>query len=147
VEELELYHDWLNRLQDSGYRLTTPRRKIVEVMATSRKALSPLEVFDLGRVGYPGLGLVTVYRTLEKLDELGMVQRVHGPDGCHMFLRSANGHEHVLLCTSCGQAEFFSGDDLDELISSIESRSGYKIREHWLQLYGLCFSCRRNASS
>ncbi|MHB1385414.1 MAG: transcriptional repressor, partial [Bellilinea sp.] len=55
---------WLDLLQSSGYRLTTPRRAIVELMAGSQRALGPIEVFDLGRAGHPGLGLVTVYRTL-----------------------------------------------------------------------------------
>lgn len=134
--------NWLDSLQSSGYRLTGPRRAIVEIMALSSCALGPVEIFDLGRKQYPGLGLVTVYRTLEKLEELGLVQRVHQPGGCNMFLRASQGHEHLLLCTACGQAEYFSGDDLSALMTSIASRSGFAIHEHWLQLYGLCAACR-----
>jgi Fe2+ or Zn2+ uptake regulation protein len=59
-----------------------------------------------------------------------------------MFLRAAKGHEHLLLCTTCGRAEYFSGDDLTALMESIAERSGFAIREHWLQLYGLCGQCR-----
>ena len=141
----ETYADqWMKSLQESGYRLTSPRRAIVERLAASDRALGPLDLFDQGRKDYPGLGLVTVYRTLEKLEQLGLVQRVHQPDGCHMFLRASRGHEHLLVCTSCGRAEFFSGDDLGKLILSIAERSGYQIREHWLQLYGLCATCQTN---
>jgi Fe2+ or Zn2+ uptake regulation protein len=139
----EIFTDqWMKSLQESGYRLTSPRRAIVERLAASDRALGPLELFDQGRKDYPGLGLVTVYRTLEKLEQLGLVQRVHQPDGCHMFLRASRGHEHLLVCTSCGRVEFFSGDDLGNLILSIAERSGYQIREHWLQLYGLCITCQ-----
>lgn len=134
--------EWLNSLAVSGYRLTAPRRAIVELMAASEKALSPVDIFDLGRGEHPGLGLVTVYRTLEKLEELGLVQRVHHPGGCHMYLRAAQGHEHLLLCTACGRAEYFSGDDLETLIHSIAGNSGFEIREHWLQLFGQCRECR-----
>jgi Fur family ferric uptake transcriptional regulator len=137
--------EWLKCLQESGYRLTAPRRAIVERLAASERALGPLDLFDQGRKDYPGLGLVTVYRTLEKLEELGLVQRVHQPGGCHMFLRASRGHEHLLVCTSCGRVEFFSGDDLDPLIHSIAKRSGYQIREHWLQLYGICGACQTTA--
>ena len=133
---------WIACLQESGYRLTAPRRAIVARLASSDRALGPLDLFDLGRQDYPGLGLVTVYRTLEKLEQLGLVQRVHQPDGCHMYLRASRGHEHLLVCTLCGRAEFFSGDDLENLILSIAERSGYLIREHWLQLYGLCAGCQ-----
>ena len=139
--------EWLDSLQSCGYRLTAPRRAIVEIMAESQKALGPLDVFDLGRKEAPGLGLVTVYRTLEKLEEAGLVQRVHHPDGCHNYLRAPRGHEHLLLCTGCGQAEYFSGDDMATLMQSIARRSGYEIHEHWLQLFGLCQACRQAAGN
>ena len=137
-----LQENWLSRLQDSGYRLTSPLRAIVAVLVQGRRALSPIDVYDLGRQEYPRLGLVTVYRTLEKLEELGLVQRVHHHQGCHRYLRSAHGHEHLLVCTACGRVETFSGDDLTGLIEGISQRSGFTIKEHWLQLFGLCTVCR-----
>ena len=136
------YESWLDSLQDGGYRLTAPRRAIVSIIANSSRALDAVEIFDLGRVEHPRLGLVTVYRTLEALDELGLVQRVHQPDGCNMYLRAPEGHEHLLLCKSCGQMEYFSGDVLSELIAQISQRSGYQVQEHWLQLFGQCSSCQ-----
>jgi Fe2+ or Zn2+ uptake regulation protein len=140
------YEAWLDSLQNGGYRLTAPRKAIVAIIVNSSRALDAVEIFDLGRVEHPRLGLVTVYRTLEKLDELGLVQRVHQPDGCNMYLRAPEGHEHLLLCKSCGQMEYFSGDDLSELIEQISQRSGYQVQEHWLQLFGLCGSCRAVAA-
>lgn len=133
---------WLGLLQASGYRITGPRRAIVEIMATTNRALGPIDVFDLGRKEYPGLGLVTVYRTLEKLEELRLVQRVHQPVACNRYLRANTGHEHILLCSTCGKAVYFSGDDLNELIQTIAVRSGFEIKEHWLQFYGLCSGCQ-----
>jgi Fur family ferric uptake transcriptional regulator len=133
--------EWLDLLQTSGYRLTSPRRAIVDIMVNTCRALGPIDVYDLGRKEYPRLGLVTVYRTLEKLEELGLVQRVHQPDGCNMYLRASEGHQHILLCSSCGKAAYFSGDDLTGLIQTIADRSGFEIKEHWLQFYGLCSNC------
>ena len=137
-----LVESWLDSLQDSGYRLTAPRLVIVSIVASSPRALDAIEIYDLGRNEHPRLGLVTVYRTLEKLEQLGLVQRVHQPDGCNMYLRSPQGHEHLLLCKSCGQVEYFRGDDLTKLIEDTSRRSGYQIQEHWLQLFGLCTSCQ-----
>lgn len=134
---------WLDSLQESGYRLTGPRRALVEIIATSRYALSPVDLYDLGRKEYPGLGLVTVYRTLEKLEELGLVQRVHQPGGCHRYLPASQGHEHLLLCNNCGQAFYFSGDDLNDLMDEISRRSGFEIKDHWLQLFGVCQACQQ----
>jgi Fe2+ or Zn2+ uptake regulation protein len=134
---------WLEQLQDSGYRITTPRRAIVNTLANSTQALEAVEIFDLSRVDHPRLGLVTVYRTLEKLEQLGLVQRVHQAEGCHLYLRAPQGHEHLLVCKACRRTDYFSGDDLSELIERTSQKSGYRIEDHWLQFIGLCARCRK----
>jgi Fe2+ or Zn2+ uptake regulation protein len=133
---------WLTQLQQAGYRLTEARRVVVDVIQRSNQALTPLQVFDRARKKYRELGLVSVYRTLEKLEELGLVQRVHQPQGCQAFIRAGIGHQHLLLCQKCGVATLFEGDDLDGLIRSIARKTGYQIKDHWLQLFGLCQSCQ-----
>lgn len=134
--------EWLEALQANSYRITAPLRALVEVLASSERALEPMELYELGRREYPRLGLVTVYRTLDKLQELGLVQRIHQENGCHRYLRAARGHEHVLLCLSCGRAVFFSGDDLSRLSADLAQSTGFAIKTHWLQLLGLCADCR-----
>lgn len=134
-------HAWLERIQASGYRLTGPRRALVELIAASTCVLEPLVLYELGRRRYPGLGLVTVYRTLEKLEELGLVQRVHQPGRCQGYMRAAQGHQHLLICTSCGQAVYVEGDNLDEMIASVAHRTQFNVEGHWLQLFGRCANC------
>ena len=134
--------NWLTQLQDNGYRLTGARRAVVEIVVDSRRALTPVEVYDAAREQYPALGLVTVYRTLEKLEELGLIQRVHQPQGCQAFITAGQGHQHLLLCRKCGRTLLFEGDDLDHFIKSVARKTGYRITEHWLQLFGLCENCR-----
>ena len=134
--------NWLKALSENGYRLTDSRRAVVEIVGSSPRAMTPMEVFDSARATHPELGLVTVYRTLEKLEELHLIQRVHQPSGCQAFVTAGQGHQHMLLCQSCGQVTFFEGDDLDTLIKVISGNTGYSIREHWLQLFGLCAKCR-----
>jgi Fur family ferric uptake transcriptional regulator len=136
---------WLTCLQENGYRLTSPRQAVVETIVSSPRLLSPLEVYELARARYPGLGLVTVYRTVEKLEELGLIQRVHQPSGCQAFVPTAAGHNHLLICQSCGRVEYFSGDreKMDTLIDEVSQDSGFNIQEHWLQLFGVCEDCQR----
>ncbi|HNT26220.1 MAG TPA: Fur family transcriptional regulator [Anaerolineales bacterium] len=133
---------WLDTLQAGGYRITRPLQVIVEILANSTRALGPVNIYDLARKEYPKTGLVTVYRALEKLEATGLVQRVHQADGCHAYLRAANGHEHILLCSLCGQVVYFAGDDLSDLIARVEGQSGFTIQEHWLQFHGLCANCQ-----
>lgn len=141
----ENHQVWLEKLQENGYRLTDSRRTVVEIVAGSERALSPLEVYDLARAKHAGLGLVTVYRTLEKLEELGLIQRVHQPQGCQAFVAAFNGHQHLILCSKCGKVQFFAGDNLETLIQTIGQQTGYVIQDHWLQLFGLCDDCRASA--
>jgi len=139
-----MIENWLACLQENGYRLTEPRRAVVETIAQSQHVLTPFDVFDRARRQHPRLGLVTVYRTLEKLEELGLVQRVHRPSGCQAFIAAFSGHQHLLICQGCGRVEFFTGDgeQMEALISSVGRDSGYQIGEHWLQLFGLCSRCQ-----
>jgi Fe2+ or Zn2+ uptake regulation protein len=139
----DVVYAWLESLKQNGYRLTEPRQAVVETMAASPRILAPLDVFELARRRCPGLGLVTVYRTMEKLEELGCLQRVHQPSGCQGFVAAANGHQHLLICEQCGIVEYFSGDSekMESLIDDVALKSGYQVREHWLQLFGRCENC------
>lgn len=128
-------------MKDSGYRLTAPRQAVVEILAASQHALSPTEVYHQARQACPGLGLVSVYRTLEKLEDLSLVSRVHQADGCHSYIAAADGHQHLLICSRCGRVEYFSGDDLAPLIETLGRERGFQIQDHWLQLSGVCAEC------
>jgi len=140
---------WLERLQKAGYRLTAPRRVVVEVIASSRHVMEPQAVYALARERYPHIGLVTVYRTLEKLEDLGLIQRIHRPDGCQAFIATVEGHQHPLICRRCGRVEYFSGDAeiVTRLSRHVADESGYTIQEHWLQFFGLCAECRRQETA
>ncbi len=140
----DLAQEWLESLQAHGYRITDPRRVVVEAIASSNRLLSPYDVFELARLRYPKLGLVTVYRTVEKLEELGLIQRVHQPSGCQAFVAAFSGHQHLLICQSCGRVEYFSGEHekMDSLISAVGEGSGYRVKGHWLQLFGICSNCQ-----
>jgi Fe2+ or Zn2+ uptake regulation protein len=139
--------DWQETLAQNGYRLTRPLMAVIGVMAASGRALTPMEVFDSARESYPRLGLVTVYRSLEKLEEIGLVQRVHQPDECGSYIAARAGHQHLLICQSCGQTRYFSGDNLEALISSVERETGFTIQAHWLQLFGICPDCRKSGAA
>jgi Fur family ferric uptake transcriptional regulator len=133
---------WLERLQSSGYRLTGPRYAVVDILAKSERPLNAQELYELARQSYPSIGLVSIYRTLEKLEALQLIQRVHQADQCHGYIAAFNGHQHLILCQECGLVGYFDGDDLEALMSKIEEDSGYKVRGHWLQLFGVCEACR-----
>jgi Fe2+ or Zn2+ uptake regulation protein len=133
---------WLDILSRNNYRLTAPRLAVVQVIASSFRIMNPTEVYLQARKICEGLGLVTVYRTIEKLEDLGLIQRVHLPDGCHSFIAAADGHHHLIICSRCNSARYFSGDDLTPIIGDLKENHGFLIQDHWLQLSGLCRECQ-----
>jgi Fe2+ or Zn2+ uptake regulation protein len=135
--------DWEQHLAEAGYRLTAARRAVIQSLVTTNMPLSPQETWQRGQSLQPTLGLASVYRTLGLLEELGLVRRVHQEDGCHGYMPASPGHQHTILCRSCGQAvEFPGSEDLDELITQVQEETGYRVEGHLLQLVGVCPDCQ-----
>ena len=128
-------------LQQAGYRLTRPRMAVLQVLEESDEGLSPEEVHQQGKTICASLGLVTVYRTLELLAELGLVRRVHSEQRCHRYA-CAGTDRHHLICQECHRVIEFPCEGLDGLIKAVRQRTGYTITEHLLELSGVCPECQ-----
>jgi len=135
---------WLDQLQNEGYRITNPIKVIVDILSKSERLLNPTEVFLQAKQKNSNIGLVTVYRTMEKLEKLRLIDRVHMPDGCQSFFKSCNGHQHLLICSTCGKAEYFEGENLNQFFQNIGDQFGYLVKDHWLQLFGSCVECKQS---
>jgi Fur family ferric uptake transcriptional regulator len=140
MEELRA-NDMAQALRQAGYRLTKPRLAVLLVLQHADGYLSPLELYCRAKQVYARLGLVTVYRTLEVLDRLGIARRVHTKGNCHGYAR-AEGDRHYLVCRRCEQVIEFPCDGLDGLIDSVRQETGYAIDGHLLELTGLCPNCQ-----
>lgn len=133
---------WVIILKEHGYRITAPRRVVLETLASSEYAITPIDIYDEGRKKIENLGLVTVYRTLEKMEELGLVLRVHQAENCQAFVAGVEGHEHILICENCGKVVYFKGDEFDQLAKRVAEQTKFLIKDHWLQYFGLCEDCQ-----
>ncbi len=128
-------------LREAGYKVTQPRLAVLSVLAEHDGRLSPQDIHRLGKKIYKRLGLVTVYRTLEILDELGVARRVHSRGQCHDYAR-AGGDQHYVVCRRCERVVEFPCEGIDKLIASVRQATGYDIEEHLLELTGLCPQCQ-----
>lgn len=129
-------------LRENKYKLTRPRQTLLDIVARADHHLTPAEVYHQAKARYPHLGLTTVYRTLDLLLDLGYVQRIHLDEGCHSYAPTARPHGHQIICSSCGRTEEFAGCDLGPLIKTLQSRTGFKINAHVLELMGCCPDCQ-----
>ena len=75
-----------------GHKLTQPRRAILRALLATPKPLSPAEIQERGQKLYGDLGLVTVYRTLELMETMGVLRAVHLADGCHGYALATPAH-------------------------------------------------------
>ena len=142
VQITKLLSNWKNSLHQHGYRVTQPRLQVMEIIAASPAPLTPQDIYHKSLDLDSPPGIASVYRTLEMLDGLGLIQQIHKPDGCHGIWPKVDGHKHLLLCRNCGQMQVIEGnEEITEYISMIEKDTGYKVDEHWLQLFGLCSKC------
>jgi len=127
-----------------GYKLTPQRLAVLKVVHEGDEHLTPAEVLERGCRIHPGLGLTTVYRTLELLSELGFVRRVHQEKGCSAYVRVKEKDGHSLVCHGCHRVVDFPCFGLEELIEEMGRRTGFAVESHLLELVGLCPTCQGN---
>jgi Fur family ferric uptake transcriptional regulator len=132
----------VGRLRQAGYRITQPRRAVVRALLEEEGDLSPAEAQARASAHCPGIGLVTVYRTLDLLTEMGFARRIHSKSGCHSYAIASRGHRHHVVCHACGRTCEFEGCDLSAFLSRVSEETGYEIETHLLELVGLCPTCR-----
>jgi Fe2+ or Zn2+ uptake regulation protein len=132
------------RLGHDGQRYTSGRRRLVEVLDTTRRPLTAAEVFDLG-----ALAQSSAYRNLSVLEACGVVHRVSGADEFARFELAedlTDHHHHHLICTSCGSvADITVADELEDAMRAamdeVAATTGFVPDHHRLDLLGRCASC------
>ena len=131
------------RLRQNGYKLTPQRRAILSVIAISHEHLTPGAIYEKVGQEYPGIGLVTIYRTLEILIKLGLICEMHTGSSCRSYsMRRPLEHHHHLICADCGAVIDFTDCDLGKLAQRLSRETGFKIREHLLEFLGQCQNCQ-----
>ncbi|MEX2108346.1 MAG: Fur family transcriptional regulator [Solirubrobacterales bacterium] len=126
------------RLEQAGHRSGGSRRKVVELLAKERCAVTALEIDRR----LESVGRATVYRTLEQLEKLHLIQRVQiGGDSAGYERVDAEAHHHHLVCEACGLLSPFSSKDLEEAIEAVSHQTDFTVAAHDVVLRGTCPSC------
>lgn len=141
-EPASVHDRLLHALAAHGYSSTRPRRAVIDAIAGAPGYVSPADILASARQRYPRLGLVTVYRTLGILADIGLVRKVHLPDGCHSYALAEKTHGHHIICQACSKVVEFEGCDLSTVLDRVESDTGYVVTDHWLEMFGVCPACR-----
>lgn len=128
-------------LRARGLRWTPQRRVLVEVVLASNGHVTGAELVERCRAIDPDTTPSTVYRTLDTLEELGLVQHSHGLDGGEEYhARPASEHGH-LRCERCGGSWDIEAPEADALTRALASSRGFAVNLSHLIVVGRCRDC------
>ena len=130
-------------LAGAGYRRGGVRRSILELLDEQVCALSAGEIGDALATRGREVSRASVYRVMEELEEVGMIQRVEVGQGIVRYepVRSGVGHHHHLVCERCGRLEPFTDAGLERAIQRLSLRLPLQVSEHEIVIRGACPSC------
>jgi Fur family transcriptional regulator, ferric uptake regulator len=136
----------LVRLREVSGRSGSARRVVVELLGEQDCCLSAQELHEQARARGERVGIASVYRALESMDSLGLVQRVDLGDGVARYEPSHPGgeHHHHLVCDDCGKVEPFEDPTLESAIERVADGRGYSVAAHDVVLRGACEDCRED---
>lgn len=137
----------LDGLRDAGLRRGGARRAVVEYLEGQGCCRSAQEIHDGITATGGAVGVASVYRALDTLAELRLVQRVDAGDGVARFepARGDHEHHHHLVCDDCGKVEPFTDAPLERALERAAGRLGYALEQHDVVLRGACEDCREGA--
>lgn len=126
----------------AGYRLTEPRRSVAALIADQDGHFTAAELVRAARARRLGVGRATIFRTLEVLEDLGAVERLDLPSGEHAYVGCEPAHHHHVVCSRCGRTDEIDDAGLRTIVEDVARRTGYRVDDHRLELFGLCPACQ-----
>ena len=129
-------------LRQRGLKLTQARQAVLQVLGTAAGHLRVSEVHQRARRIAPAIGLASVYRAMELLARLHLIRPVHIEHRHRHYACVEAVHGHHLVCTGCSRVIEFSDCRVDRLAGGLAKRTGFRIDDHSIELYGRCPTCQ-----
>ncbi|MCY6372320.1 Fur family transcriptional regulator [Clostridium ganghwense] len=137
------------KLKLKGYKLTPQRRAIVNIVMENKGShLTAEELYDLVKIECPEIGLATVYRTIQLLEDIGAIYKLNLDDGCNRYelINEDEIHQHHhLICNKCGNVIEVEDDLLDVIEKKVEEEYKFKIENHSVKFFGICSECLKKS--
>ena len=140
-------------LKAKGLKVTNQRLVVLKVLDKHRDIhMAAEDIYKLVKAECPDIGLATVYRTVQLLLEMQLVDRINLDDVCvryeigHLADGESKHTHHHLICRDCGKVLSFNDDLLEELENHIERMMGFRVLDHELKFYGQCKDCVKKSA-
>lgn len=141
------WSDAPSRLRKRGLRWTPQRQHVVEVLAETHGHVTGAALVELCRARDPQTIPSTVYRTLDALEELGLVRHGHGPDGreeYHVAPLSDHGHRY---CSDCGRSWEIAPATARRIVGALRDDGGFEVDLGHVTVVGRCRACQERAAA
>ena len=141
-DDAQIWETVRERLHDRGLRWTPQRRALVTVLSETHGHVTGAELVERCRQRDPSTIPSTIYRTLDVLEDLGIVRHAHGPNGqeeYHVLPDAVHGHLH---CIGCGGGWEISADEASSIVRSLDAERGFEVDLSHVTIVGRCRSCR-----
>jgi Fe2+ or Zn2+ uptake regulation protein len=133
----------LSILEDQGYRLTGPRRSVIDLLDQKEEGFSAEDISN----ELPNVGRATVYRTIKLLVDFGVICKLAMPDGTPKYSLAHVEHHHHTVCVSCGNVGEFRAVTIERLIRALGADISGEIVGHRMEFYIVCESCLAKSDS
>jgi Fur family ferric uptake transcriptional regulator len=139
IREFSGIEEVFDALRAEGHRVTTPCRLVLEALFRADGPISAQQI--VGDSPVAGFEPSSVYRNLERLEQLGVIRHVHLGHGPSLYLLVGSGEQEFLLCEGCGAVKSVDPSALDPLREQIERDFDYRARFSHFPIVGLCATC------
>ena len=129
-------------LRDRGFKVTPQRLAIYDVLSKTKAHPSAEMIFNELQPLYPTMSLATVYKTIEILRELDLIQVLNVGEDSFRYDAVTYSHPHVSCC-KCGRVEDVMGIDAKDFIDTVASHTSYKLTGQQFYFYGVCTECQK----
>jgi Fur family ferric uptake transcriptional regulator len=129
------------RILTSGGKRSRSRTAVIETFFRARTHVTVDELTSAVRSDFPGIGAVTVYRTLKLLSRMGYAKELDFGNGARRYESNLSAHHDHLVCTSCGKVIEFKDPDIEKLQDLVTRRLGFLPEAHRLEIFGRCRGC------
>ena len=128
-------------LRDNGYKVTPQRLAVYEVLASKRWHPSAEMLYNQLQPRYPAMSFATVYKTVEILEKLKLIQVLNSGEDCFRYDAYIEEHYH-LQCQKCGELyDVELPGSARELTAMVEEESGFEVHSRQFYFFGVCQNC------
>jgi len=133
-------------LREKGFKVTPQRLAIYKILTMTKTHPSAEMIFSQLQPSYPTMSLATVYKTVDILREIGMIQVLNAGEDSFRYDADTSDHPHV-RCMECGRVDDLHDIDFSDFVDGVAKRTSYRLTGQQFYFYGICPDCQKRSAN